>query len=289
VSDTGKLGFAGQQADSEREAAPLEKGDSESPQQEQEGNSNEQRRDSFAYRWIGRYLGVAVRWFDGHDGLMTALATVVMAVFTGFLAKYAADQGAITERQLNMMERQIDAAERPWIAVSFVPIGPLSFDKDGGELRLKVTLKNTGHTPAVGVATNAEGNFPNTPEEILAKQKEICQAFSFGSANFGDTIFPNETATFEINASFSDEDMAKGKAPIKDMGLFRHATVGVCVGYKFAFDHDLASDNHHSGFATQLFRKDADGGGRILPDRTVPLSQLIINDRSRVSIGSRAD
>jgi hypothetical protein len=220
---------------------------------------------------------------ERRNGLMTAAATVIMAILTGYLVKFAGDQGIITERQLNLMERQIDAAERPWVVVSFNPIGPLRFEDGEGSIQVQITFKNAGHTPAIRVATYSEDYFPNTAEEIQEKQNIICNSVAYNTGNLGDTIFPGESIAIERDVYFSSEEVAKGNLPIKGLGLFRNPTIAVCVNYKFSFDLET---NLRSSLTWQLLKKP--NGSRIMPDRTVPLSDLLTNSR-RLEVGGRAD
>jgi len=289
VNGDEQTGNSGNNRNDKPVSASAEQPPSETPEQDnkpQGGNSRGRR----LFRHFGKPIGAAVLWLDEHDGLTTALATAVMAIFTGLLAQYAKDQGAITERQLSIMERQIDAAERPWVSLQFAPIGDLVFDKDSGEIRIKITLKNTGHSPAVGINFEAEGYFPHTVQDILKRQNEICGR-RYGATQFGNTVFPGETASFETNALFLEEDIKKGKEPFKDIGLFRNPTIGICVAYKFPFGPPgegpaFFTEAHHTGAAWQLFRKP---NGTILPEKTVPLTQILTNERSHLSIGEQAN
>ncbi|HWE79082.1 MAG TPA: hypothetical protein VG270_11230, partial [Pseudolabrys sp.] len=63
--------------------------------------------------------------------------------------------------------------------------------------------------------------------------------------------------------------------------LYGNPTIGICVSYKFAFEPTmLEGEIHKSAVAIQLFKKGEPGGGRIRPDKTIPLDQLVINGRS---------
>ena len=218
-----------------------------------------------------------------------AFLTIAMAVVGALQWSTLHDTDQSIKRQLSVMENQFVGAERPWLAVSMTPIG--DFDvKDGmGSLRVSLKIKNTGHTPAISVWVLTDGYFPSTVEEIIANQESRCSFAPFSpSKRFGETIFPNEELVEETNVFFPPEEIQKGRESLKDIGLFRNPTVKVCVLYAFSFGE---LNPHYAVQAWQIFKKmGPDNDSRIVPNEgTISLSDLLMNSRSRIHIGARAD
>jgi hypothetical protein len=65
-----------------------------------------------ALRYVFRPMGKGVEWLDGHNGLVTSLSTVAIAVLTYFVAVYANGQLGVFRSQLDEMRstgKQTDA------------------------------------------------------------------------------------------------------------------------------------------------------------------------------------
>ncbi len=45
--------------------------------------------------------------------------------------------------------RQLELAERPWIAANIERNGPLTFNVNGANIPIKITMRNTGNSPAL--------------------------------------------------------------------------------------------------------------------------------------------
>jgi hypothetical protein len=91
----------------------------------------------------GRGFGAVVRWLDNHDGLVTAAATIAIAVLTYYLADYAGGQEKILNQQIadaratNRAVIYFDDAQ----LISYPQVKPVT-------LAIIAKVVNSGGTPA---------------------------------------------------------------------------------------------------------------------------------------------
>jgi hypothetical protein len=76
---------------------------SKAPKPTHKAKNYKEASKQFALRYVLHPLGKGVEWLDGHNGLVTALSTVAIAVLTYFVAVYANGQLGIFRSQLEEM------------------------------------------------------------------------------------------------------------------------------------------------------------------------------------------
>lgn len=85
--------------------------------------------------WVGRQI-------DAHNGLFTAIATVIIAFFTCALSRSSRDQGDLTRQSIELGRQEFIATHRPKIIVRFIE-GP--FVATGGSPQsISITVANIG-------------------------------------------------------------------------------------------------------------------------------------------------
>jgi hypothetical protein len=112
VNNAADSGNGGPKPNGEPQQAAAVHHDTHTPQQPHVSHHDIDHPGNFAEKWLIRPIGGAVSWLDGHNGLVTALATVAVAVLTYFVAVYASGQLRIFGAQLNEMQstgRQTDS------------------------------------------------------------------------------------------------------------------------------------------------------------------------------------
>ncbi|MGH6836302.1 MAG: hypothetical protein ACREC9_12315 [Methylocella sp.] len=135
------------------------------PQQKGIANRCIENAKKLLRRSIIRPAAWTINWVNSHNGLLTAIATVAIAVWTYFVAQYAADQSKIIRKQLTIMQGQLDAVEadqRPWLKVD---IGVKDFIFDANKdvyIDLSIKLKNIGKSPA----QNIQESFILVPTDV---------------------------------------------------------------------------------------------------------------------------
>jgi hypothetical protein len=133
---------------------------------------------------------------DGNDGAITALATIVVAVFTFTLWRSTTGMLRITEEQRADLERSIAAAEksaraagvsaeiavqhqRPWLFIS-IDSTELMFTVESTSVRVKYRFENYGESIAdinyyyVDIEI---GDAPHEPRPILAQPHEFSESY----------------------------------------------------------------------------------------------------------------
>jgi hypothetical protein len=224
----------------------------------------------FVLLWIAAFL-------DGHNGVVTAIATIVIATFTWTLSRSTKDLWHAGEKQIAVAQATADAAKksadiaestliatnRPWVSVDISIGSNLVYDDEGNaRVIIKFVLKNVGSSPAANVWIDGEivpvfGDSGPFQKAISERNK----ARAAGLGNLGVTLFPGETQTHAHNLPISRasikeymEKMAAdiGEEAAKKIGMSFLATLVGCVDYKFTF----AEGHHQTGFILDLRKRD---------------------------------
>lgn len=180
------------------------------------------------------------------------LAGVIGIYLAAGLAGYFAfGQTRVMRGQLD----QMSADQRPWIYPRLSLAGPLTWAiGKQAQIRLFVSLKNAGHSPAKNVVLKFEAH-PLTKEIIfnsIPEQERLCEAArkeADRDSLSGRYLFPNEVD--EGGASANSE--VTNAWPSETNAIFR--LVG-CVDYTFTSDSRI---HGQTGFSYELARV-TDGG-----------------------------
>jgi hypothetical protein len=221
-------------------------------------------------RPLRRLGGGSVPRSDGliptHNGLLTAAATVAIAVLTYYVVRFTAEQGMITNRQLSIMETD----QRPWIKIETIEaISPLTFKTDGvevgGGVKLLFNLQNVGKSPALKPMIDTrlafDADLPDRQRKYCAdiKRHRIGAAHGLQPEN---TIFPTDKASIESLAWSQRDDMKEvleWAANSPDNKSNNLAVIG-CIFYDFTF----VDGPHQTGIMLRLTKR------TLYPDNTKP-------------------
>jgi len=260
MAETSKSGGNGDDPAKQPEPIPPQQHGAEAPSEKQiaeyDNKAAAKNRERFIYRPF-RYLVTEpvrrlVRVVDRHNGIVSAAATAAIAVLTYFLATYAYDQGVLTNRQLNIMQGQLDtmqADQRPWVYVTNAIIeepGP-TFTKAGMYISIRFTYKNAGHTPAKLALIFSEAHVVNNAEYVKpsfqaceVRRKKPREALVDGTA-----VFPNQDGTQRTYATIAPQNVARLK-------FETDATIVVtgCIDYLFP----VGPEHHETRFFYELVR-----------------------------------
>jgi hypothetical protein len=134
---------------------------------------------------------VSLRTFlEDHDGVITAIATVVIAAFTIVLAKSTGDLHKGAVKQAEMMR----TIERAYVKMSHHSPPGLHFEQASGLCWFKINVKNYGDTPATVtdvlfkliVLANGDG-LPATPDYTRSRIDPPINAFLVKNDDFDYT------------------------------------------------------------------------------------------------------
>ena len=172
---------------------------------------------------ISEYISEALS-FAGHmatdhpNEFVTAMATLVVAIFTAILAiatirlwNSTAELARFAEQQASDMKASIAAAEaanvlnkqnivasrRAWVSIDDVKLRyPTKFSEEEIVFGVNVTVKNHGQTPANSVWIEFESHFIEDPSvSFQDAQKQFKAKLRVCPIFFGQLLFPNETFT----------------------------------------------------------------------------------------------
>lgn len=189
---------------------------------------------------FGRPIGYLIKRLDDHNGVLTAAATIAIAVLTYFLASDSSRQATISGNQLNVMQGQLDEMKterRPWVYPDKVVVsGDTFFDSNRLMIPITVTVKNTGQTPAIDV-------IPITKMYEQGQRNFVNPFDCISLIGQGIPLFPGQSFEYKTYATFApahfDKDDTRGIWP----------SIAGCVRYR----PPDSTDFHSTGFAFQVF------------------------------------
>ncbi len=214
-----------------------------------EREQKESRARDEEYKRLQVLYNKRVAWFTGGllvtsfitnliylDMSRTARKSIEVAKQSADAAKSAADaakEAADTSRS------QLELSERPWVSADAQIAGPLVFDKQGVHTTLQFILKNTGHSPAVGMLLDSELYIQN-PTKVYptVERKRLCDELIKRGPDLGETLFPGNVRRENWTVNAGQEDV------LKSMKLVHGIVPAVvaCIAYRPSFN----SQSHYS-------------------------------------------
>jgi hypothetical protein len=232
------------------------------PHQQKKAAKYYQRAKRLIWWLIGRPIVWTAKALDPYSVLLTALATIALAILTYFLAVYANDLGQISGKQLDAMreqqrvmqgqldEMQID--QRPWISITseIRRNGVVRYEWNGQQgisTSETFTLRNYGHSPARNVTIKLDiiprpNNFNTNLAELARLQERLCADAERTARNnkiAGVTVFPGKDERVELGIG-----MGTGKRNTPFNAPFGFTIQG-CADYTF-------SNNRHGKAALRF-------------------------------------
>lgn len=142
-----------------------------------------------AYHHLGPFT---VFWLftviEEHNAVVTALATLVMAVFTGTL-------WFVTKSSVDLGREEFIASRRAWLSIEDAKLEhPTAFGEGAIGFNVGVTIKNLGQTPAKGVWVSFDSYYPrNNAENFRSAEERFIARLRNHPAELGDILFPEDT------------------------------------------------------------------------------------------------
>jgi hypothetical protein len=98
----------------------------------------------------------AFRFLDAHQGSITTMATVVIAVLTAIYAKYSKEQWIAMQKSNILTQQAFEHSSRSWIEIiPPVQLGKIHDVSDIANLAFEAPMYNPGHTPAKHIVAYA--------------------------------------------------------------------------------------------------------------------------------------
>lgn len=241
-------------------------------QQGRADKKNTKADDNNVFVKLFSRIGWFVRLLDRHNGLVSAIGTLFVALFTGVLVVATAALFYSSEKVANSAKDSADVAEktlvatnRPWVKIKSITLdGPLAFEPSPndheGRLDFKFVLENTGKSPAVRIWLDVRLTISNIID-LRAEQKIFCDALRDNRMRAATqpmtirpemTLFPGDEITMKTQAWMNPEPLAKfrewaGKIP----GASVFPAIVGCVLYEFTFD----KGHHQTGIIYNVLKR----------------------------------
>lgn len=137
------------------------------------------------------------------------------------------------KEQLGVMQKQFEAADRPWLSVEAAPKGPLLFRQGGVGVTAKFTVKNVGRSVANGAVVIADVFIGKSGEDVYGKaierQRQICDETTTTITRH--TVFPGDT--FTDGQLLIAEKTALENGPTDGSNELPFFLIIGCVNYRF--------------------------------------------------------
>ena len=199
---------------------------------------------------------------------------LVVAAYTALVAfqfVQAKESTDAAKRSADIAAKQLEMSERPWVDADITLNGPLYYNINGGNLQLKYTLRNTGHSPAFNAVIIPQVVFAYGGPDPVLKRNELCNlaAHDYGS---GITVFPNTTFVQAVNVGIAKEDIAK--ATKTTQGYVMAPTLVTCIAYRPTFDDKAI---YKTAYIVDVLRhqdREKIWGVAFMPGQEVPVNKL---------------
>jgi hypothetical protein len=214
----------------------------------------------------------------------TKIGEFSIAVFTLFLVIFTGGLWWSTARLWTAGERQLAAAQRPWVKVDSIgPVGPLVFENGEGRVDLRVVVSNKGNSPGLRVRVDVKlvaSNQINLLQEQQAFAAAHRRAAAPNELRPELTSWPaGDTISFGVTAWLSSIDMPRFK-PLADNTPFPVTLLAIvgCVTYEFSFSDGF----HQTGLIYDLHRAPSGNApaspvvGAVPLEGTIPQHELNI-------------
>lgn len=172
------------------------------------------------------------------------IATEQAAKAAECAAKTAQQTLGEVKKQSKLSAEQLELAQRPWVDMRIDIDGPLTFDVNGARIPLKITLRNTGHSPAMSTRISPRALIGSKSLSAINYRDEVCQEAARTATAYprsGDTLFPNIDFGRHYDVILTQKDIDNGKAskenPKANFGeVMISPSVIVCVAYRPSFN-----------------------------------------------------
>jgi hypothetical protein len=183
-------------------------------------------------------------------------------------ARAAQDAANTSIKEFGVMQKQLEAADRPWVSITIYPSSALAYDGSTIRGQFLFIPKNVGRSPAQNVWINPRMvpfDFGQA-NEALQVEKEMCKQSELRIGRLpGYTLFAGDQFAQKIGLDLGSAALMaqfdKWKWP-HDVPFLPVGIVG-CIDYTF----ESSQRDHHTGFGFYITTKE--GGG--LLKKALPL------------------
>ncbi len=192
----------------------------------------------------------------------------------------ATDTLAAIQRQADLMERQLEMAERPWIHVDVGPGGGITYDQLGLNIPVKITLTNLGKTPAQKLDIEPIMYFLGGDRDARKSRDQLIHNMQNTRNMSSITVFPGypETITMPLLCHDHTRRYETMRSIAGSTGDVICAVAIICLTYRGAFDIPLP---YFTGIICNIGEGGEDGHPNILkPGKPVWGPSVLITRQS---------
>ena len=159
-------------------------------------------------------------------------------------------QSAAMQHAGDLSAQQLELSERPWVEADIAIDGPLTFDINGARIPLKITLRNTGHSPALSTTVSPVALIGSKSLSAVTYRNQVCQdaaRTAVAYPQWGVALFPNASFQRSYTVILTQKDIDAGKAstenPKANFGeVMMSPSVIICVAYRPSFNNTSMYD-----------------------------------------------
>ncbi|MGF6879163.1 hypothetical protein [Paraburkholderia sp. MM5477-R1] len=183
---------------------------------------------------------------------LVALVQIILVLNANESARISANAAvaaASASSKANDLSRQaLIADQRPWIAVSIEPAGPITWQNGGMQVPFKITLKNIGKTPALRLR-HIEAMVLDINADLPGTQATFRKMLPAGGGIGAINLMPGDQVQLIINQQADAQNVARSSAAWAGKGpkLVMPVIVG-SADYYTQFDTDV----HTTGFIYEI-------------------------------------
>jgi hypothetical protein len=177
------------------------------------------------------------------------LAALLAAFFTFRNLNQIRRQADSAQQQIGVMQKQFEAADRPWVKMAAISItSPLTYDSAGVKLGFNFVPQNIGRSPAQNIWISAILTPAFMGEDLREIQKRICgQAQPPHEGLLSYLLFPGDSYIQPFGLDMSAESIKShwGKMPpeVKTIDPIPIALVGCVDGSSGEFVGEWVGEN----------------------------------------------
>jgi hypothetical protein len=214
--------------------------------------------------------------------IVGVVVAVVLAVLTYYTLRKISSQADSAQQQVVIMQRQLEATDRPWIKIKGASVYPdFSFFGDSipsnptqnilGVTMVEVAVENVGRSIAINAYLRGELIFLKGMPEAMQEQSLVCSGQSGTTPTILQSIFPGDPGPRFFTSAEQELTAVRKGQEVKPVFLG-------CIVYAISNSAKL----HHSAFMYALEQL-ADGAH--WEDKPFPRT----DDRFQVVMGARID
>jgi hypothetical protein len=198
--------------------------------------------------------------------VIAACIYATIAAWQGWEMRKAAmatqDAAVAAQKAADTAANQLELAERPWVDANISLDGPFTFNINGASIPLKITLRNTGHSPALTVTISPLPLIGHKAANAANYREQVCQdaiRIATTMPQFGVALFPNVNFEQREEIGIGKEEIESGKAskefPDSHFGdVILSPSVVICIAYRPTFNQTSV---YHTAYIVDLLKLDS--------------------------------